>query len=81
MLFRRIRMAYYIRRVVRDMDNFPDFEEIGSDRYKNLSWQNSDGWRGMEYDARTNKFYFNDYPEDSFTKNLDELMKMGTDGR
>lgn len=81
MLFRKIRTAYYIRQVLKDMENWPDFDDIESDRYKNLSWQESDGWRGMEYDARTNKFYFNDYPEESFTKNLDRLMEMGTDGR
>jgi hypothetical protein len=81
MLFRKLRMTYHIRQVVKDMKNWPDFDDIGSDRYRNLSWQESDGWRGMDYDERTNKFYFNDYPEPSFTEHLDRLFEMGSNGR
>lgn len=81
MLFRKLRMAYHTRQVVKHMKNLPDFDDIGSDRYKNLSWQESDGWRGMNFDERTNKFYFNDYPELSFTKHLDRLFEMGHNGR
>lgn len=74
-------MAYHIRQVVKAMENLPEFEDIGSDRYKNLSWQDSDGWRGMDFDERTNMFYFNDFPEPSFTEHLDRLFEMGPYGR
>lgn len=81
MLFRKLRTYYYIRQVLKDMESWMNLEDIESDRYKNKSWEDPDGWRGVSYSDEVNKFYFNDYPEKSFTRNLDVLIGMEDSGK
>jgi hypothetical protein len=49
----------------------PDSMKIGSTYYTDL-----DGTRGWSFSEETNKYYFNDVPEDSLTDAFFELEKM-----
>lgn len=78
---RRMKINNAISQAIKDMEAWDIDKELGSDKYKNLAWHDLDGWRGMMYSEDNKKFYFNDYPVDSFTEHLDVLFRMEGDVR
>lgn len=76
MILRKIKMARIIKQVVKDMQDWP---MLYDEKYGSVSWSEADGWRGRSY--YNNKFYFNDYPEDSFLSNFDVLIEMESNGK
>jgi hypothetical protein len=39
-------------------------------------WEESDGWRGWSHNKDLNKYYFNDYPEYSFSSAMTAMDEM-----
>lgn len=74
-------MYWTIRQVVKAMDSWPDFEDIESEKYRNISWEESDGWRTASFNEDNNKFYFNDFPEKTFIDSLNAILVMEDNGK
>jgi hypothetical protein len=80
MLFKNICMYWTIRKVVKAMNDW-DLQDIESEKYKNISWEESDGWRTASFSQENNRFYFNDFPEKTFTRSLDAILEMEYHGK
>lgn len=74
-------MYWTIRKVVKNMESWPNLDDIESERYRNISWEESDGWRTASFSEENNRFYFNDFPEKTFTRSLDIVLRMEDNGK
>ena len=66
-LFAEVHLYDYLDKVMAD----PESMKTGS-----LYWPDTDGWRGWSQDEDTNKYYFNDIPEDSCMDAIKALEEM-----